>query len=108
MVLLQLLNPFITWSVVNVTADIIDFRFISLDTSRVSREKVCLPSFDVVNYLLAICFGEDTCESSKVMDSFSAFGDELPSIALIVLHSLEGSALWPSVSTNCLRVLLFW
>ena len=41
-----------TWSVVNVTADINDFRFISLDTIRVSREEVCLPSFDVVNCLL--------------------------------------------------------
>ena len=39
---------FITWSVVNVTADINDFRFISLDTIR----EVCLPSFDVVNCLL--------------------------------------------------------
>ena len=29
-----------------------DFRFISLDTIRVSREEVCLPSFDVVNCLL--------------------------------------------------------
>ena len=38
--------------VVNVTADIIYFRFISLDTMRVSREKICLPSFDVVNCLL--------------------------------------------------------
>ena len=38
--------------VVNVTADINDFRFISLDTIRVSREEVCLPSFDVVNCLL--------------------------------------------------------
>ena len=50
--LLQLLIPLITWSVVNVTADINDFRFITLDTSRVSREEVCLPSFDVVNCLL--------------------------------------------------------
>ena len=31
-VLLQLLIPLMTWSVVNVTADINDFRFISLDT----------------------------------------------------------------------------
>ena len=43
--LLQLLILLITWSVVNVTADINDFRFISLDTSRISREEVCLPSF---------------------------------------------------------------
>ena len=59
-VFLQLLIPLITWSVVNVAADINDFRFISLDSIRVSREEVCLPSFDVVNCLLAICFGEDT------------------------------------------------
>ena len=49
LVLLQLLIPLITLSIVNVTADINDFRSISLDTSRVSRENVCLPSFDVVN-----------------------------------------------------------
>ena len=51
LVLLQLLIPVITWSVVNFTADINDFRFISLDTNRVSREEVCLPSFDVVKCL---------------------------------------------------------
>ena len=42
--------------------------------------------------------------SLKVMASFSAFGDGLPSIALIVLHNLEGYVLWSSVSTNCLHV----
>ena len=52
LVLLQWLIPVISWYVMNVTADINDFRFISLDTSRVSRERVCLPSFDVVNCLL--------------------------------------------------------
>ena len=40
------------------------------------------------------------------MVSFSAFGDDFPSIALIVLYSLEGSVLWSSVSTNCLHVFL--
>ena len=44
LVLLQLLIPLITWSVVNVNADITDFRFISLDTSRVSWQEVCLPA----------------------------------------------------------------
>ena len=44
--------------------------------------------------------------SPKVMASFSAFGGDLPSIAFIVLHSLEGSVLWSSVSTNCLYVFL--
>ena len=61
--LLQLLISFITWSVVNVSADVNDFRIISLDTIRVSRDEVCLPSFDVVNCLLKqleIYFGEDT------------------------------------------------
>ena len=40
------------------------------------------------------------------MASFSAFGGDLPSISFIVLHSLEGSVLWSSVSTNCLHVFL--
>ena len=62
-VLLQLLIPLVTWSVVNVTAEVNDFRLIYLDINRVSREEVCLSSFEVVNYrlkYLAICFGEDT------------------------------------------------
>ena len=61
--LLQLPIPLVTWSVVNVSADVNDFSLISLETSLVSREEVCLPSFDMVNYLLkysAICFGDDT------------------------------------------------
>ena len=33
-----------------------------------------------------------------MMASFSAFGGDLPFIGLIVLHSLEGSVLWSSVS----------
>ena len=48
-VLLQLLIPLVTWSVVIVMAEVNDFRLISLDTNRVSREEVCLPSFEVVN-----------------------------------------------------------
>ena len=48
-VLLQLLIPLVTWSVVNVTAEVKDFRLISLDTNGVSREEVSLPSFEVVN-----------------------------------------------------------
>ena len=49
LVFLQLLIPLVTWSIVNVTAEINDFCFISLDTNRVSREEVCLPSFEVAN-----------------------------------------------------------
>ena len=55
LVLLQLLIPVITWSVVYVTADTNYFPFISLYTSRVPREEVSLPSFDVVNCLLKTC-----------------------------------------------------
>ena len=53
LVLLKLIIPLITLSVVNVTADINDFRFISLDTSRISLADVCLPSFDVF-----MCFSD--------------------------------------------------
>ena len=45
----QVLIPLVTWSVVNVTAEVNDFRLISLDTNRFSRQEVCLPSFEVVN-----------------------------------------------------------
>ena len=48
-VLLQLLISLVTWSVVNVTAEVNDFRLVSLDTNQVSREELCLPSFEVVN-----------------------------------------------------------
>ena len=37
-VLLQLLIPLVTWSVVNVIAEVKYLRLISLDTNRVSRE----------------------------------------------------------------------
>ena len=68
--LLQLLIPLVNWSVVNVTAEVNDYRLISLDTNRVSREEVCLPSRDCL--VLSV---------------------NLPSIALIVLHSFVGSVL---------------
>ena len=48
-VLLQLLIPLVTWSIVNITAEVKYFRLISLDTNRVSREEVCLPRFELVN-----------------------------------------------------------
>ena len=41
--------PLVTWSVVNITAEVSDLRLISLDTNRVSREEVFLPSVEVVN-----------------------------------------------------------
>ena len=48
MVLMQLIIPLLTWSVVNVTADI---NYFSLDTSQISWGDVCLSSFDVVDCL---------------------------------------------------------
>ena len=62
---LQLLIPLVTWSVVNVTAEVNEFRLTSLDTNRVShlREEGCLPNFEAVNCrlkYLSICLGEDT------------------------------------------------
>ena len=51
-VFLQPLIPLVTWSVVNVTAEVNDIRMISLDTNRVFRGEVCLPRFEVVNCLL--------------------------------------------------------
>ena len=49
---LPLLIPLGTWSVVNVSADVNDFRLIYLDTSQVSREEVDPPNFDMVNCLV--------------------------------------------------------
>ena len=40
------------------------------------------------------------------MALFSALAGDIPPIALIVLHSLVGSDLWSSVSTNCFHVCL--
>ena len=48
-VLLQILIPIVTWSIVNVTAEVNYFCLISLDTNRVAREEVYLASFEVVN-----------------------------------------------------------
>ena len=62
-VLLQLLIALVTRSVVNVTVVSLGFRRTSLDTNRVSREELCLSSFEVVNCSLkrlVICFGEGT------------------------------------------------
>ena len=41
-----------------------------------------------------------------MMASFLALDGDVPSIALIVLHILEGSDLWSSVSTNYFHVYL--
>ena len=92
---------------VNVGAVSCDFFLASLDTYRVSCEEECMPSFDVMNCLLnllAMSFGDEVGFSLKTIASFSAVVVDLPSIALIVLHSLEESVLWSMVSTNCFHL----
>ena len=76
---------------VNVCAISKDFLFVSLVTNRVSPEEVCLPSFDVLNCwlnLVASCLDDENEIPLKVIASFSASRFALPSIPLIVLHSL--------------------
>ena len=88
---IQLLIALLTRSVVNVCAISKDFLFVSLVTNRVSLEEVCLPSFDVFNCwlnLVASCLDDENEIPLKILASFSASRFALPSIPLIVLHSL--------------------
>ena len=106
---LQLLIALLTRSVVNVCAISKDFLFVSLVTNRVSLEEVCLPSFDVLNWwlnLLASCLDDENDIPLKVIASFSASRFALPSIPLIVLHSLVTSVFWSKVSTKSLHFCL--
>ena len=103
---LQLLIALLTRSVVNVCAI-----FVSLVTNRVSFEEVCLPSFDVLNCwlnLVASCLDDENEIPLKVIASFSASRFALPSIPLMVLHSLVTSVFWSKVSTKSLRFCLLW
>ena len=87
---LQLLIAFITRSAVNVRAISNGFLLVSLVTTRVSLEEVCLPSFEVLNCwlnLVASCMCDENEIPLKVIASFSASRFALPSIPLIVLHS---------------------
>ena len=98
---LQLLIALLTRSVVNVCAISKDFLFVSLVTNRISLEEVCLPSFDVLNCwlnLVASCLDDENQIPLKVIASFSASRFALPSIPLIVLHSLVTSVFWSKVS----------
>ena len=100
---LQLLIAFITRSVVNVRISN-DFLLVSLVTTLVSLEEVCLPSFEVLNCwlnLLASCLDDEI--PLKVIASFSASRFALPSIPFIVLHSLVRSVFWSMVSTKSLH-----
>ena len=81
---LQLLIAFITTN----------FLLVSLVTTLVSLEGVCLPSFEVLNCwlnLVASCLDDENEIPLKVIASFSASRFALPSIPLIVLHSLVRS-----------------
>ena len=106
---LQLLIALLTRSVVNVCAISMDLLFVSLVTNRVSLEEVCLPSFDVLNCwldLVASCLDDENEIPLKVIASFPASCFALPSIPLIVLHSLVASVFWSMVSTKSLHCCL--
>ena len=102
----QLLIAFITRSVVNVRTISNGFLLVSLVTTLVSLEEVCLPRFEVLNCwlnLVASCLDDENEIPLKVIASFSASCFALPSIPLIVLHSLVTSVFWSIVSTKYLR-----
>ena len=104
---LQLLIVILTRSVVNVCAISKDFLFVSRVTNRVSLEEVCLPSFDVLNCwlnLAASCLDDENELPLNVIASFSAPRFALPSIPLMVLHSLVTSLFWSKVSIFALCV----
>ena len=93
-------------SVVNVRTISNGFLLVSLVTTLVSPEEVCLPSFEVLNCwlnLVASCLDGENEIPLKVIASFSASRSSLPSIPLIVLHSLVTSVFWSMVSTKSLQ-----
>ena len=103
---LQLLIALVTMSAVKVTAIFIGFLLVSLVTNRVSLEDECLPSFEVVNCLLNLadsCVDDENEIPLKEIASFSAVRFALPSIPLIVLHSMVIYVLWSMFSTKSLR-----
>ena len=103
---LQLWIAFITRSAVNVRAISNGFLLVSLVTTRISLEGVCLPSFEVLNCwlnLVASCLDDEHEIPLKVLASFSASRFALPSIPLVFLHSLVRSVCWSMVSTMSLH-----
>ena len=98
-------------SAVNVSVISIGFLLVSLVPNRLSLEEECLPSFEVVNRLLnlaASCLDDENAIPLKVIASFSAVHFALPSIPLIVLHSLLISVLLSMFSTKSLRFCRVW
>ena len=103
---LQHLIAFIIRSVENVRTISNVFLLVSLVTTLVSLEEVYLPSFEVLNCWLnfvASCLDDENEIPLKVIASFSASHFSLPSIPLIVLHSLVRSVFWSMVSTKSLH-----
>ena len=94
---LQLLLALLTRSVVHVCAISKDFLFVALLTNRVSREEVCLPSFDVLNCWLNLV---DSCLDDENEIPLKVLIRSLPSIPLMVLHSLVTSVFWSKDSTK--------
>ena len=78
---LQLVISFITRSVVNVCTISNGFILVSLVTTLVSLEEVCLPSFEVLNCwlnLVASCLDDENEIPLKVIASFFASRFALP------------------------------
>ena len=99
---LLFLQLFITRSMVNDRTISNGFLLVSLVTTLVSLEEVCLPSLEVLNCwlnLVASSLDDENEILLKVIVSFSASRFALPSIPLIVLHSLVRSVFWSMVST---------
>ena len=100
---LQLLIALVTMSAVNFSAISIGFLLVSIVTNRDSLEEERLPSFEVLNCLLnlaARCLDDENEIPLKVIASFSAVRFTLPSIPLIVLHSLVRSVFGPCSQQN--------
>ena len=96
---LQLLIALVTMSAVKVSA-------ISIVTNRVFLEEEYLPSFEVLNCLLTLaasCLDDENEIPLKDIASFSTVRFALPSIPLIVLHSLVISVLSSMFSTKSLH-----
>ena len=103
---LQLLIAFITRSAVNVRAISNGFLLVSLVRTRVSLEEICLPSFEVLNYLLnlvASCLDDENEIPLKVIASFSAINSfnssqQLGQVCLLV-HGFNSLSIF-SVCTH--------
>ena len=103
---IYILITFITRSAVNVRAISNGFLLVSLVTTRVSLEEVCLPSFEVLNCwlnLVGSCLDDENEIPLKVIASLYPSRFALPSIPLLVLHSLVRSVFWSMVSTKSLH-----